>query len=216
MFEGKSAQAALDLCSTPFEQPTKIFISNFYQTFEGFLLGESQAADIKFKCEKAVKKSDVLFRAVNEAGLKKVDVFVNNKEYTQIAIKADQTKVKVAEKKIEDSKRGSNLAAGVKTFSVQVLGLSYNNFQTNQCYDLDRKNVAKNGVKSSYNPSVSDNNSEFNFDIAVIAEETVSGSMCVVYGLTAVAQDEEKYSVQNDMFVKFRKDGEAITNDNCG
>jgi hypothetical protein len=82
------------------------------------LLSESQEAETKFKCEKNSKQNDILFRSINEAGLKKVDVFVNNKEFTQIAIKADQTKVKIAEKKIEEAKRGGNLAAGIKAFSI--------------------------------------------------------------------------------------------------
>lgn len=87
VFEGMTTQQALEMCAAPFEKSQKMLISNFYQTFEGFMLSESQAGETKFKCEKNVKQNDVLFRAVNEAGLKKVDVFVNNKEYTLIAIK---------------------------------------------------------------------------------------------------------------------------------
>lgn len=216
VFEGMSTQQALQMCATPFEKSTKMLISNFYQTFEGFLLGESQEKEIKFKCEKISKKTDVLFRSTNENNLKKIDVFINRREYTEIAIKNDQTKVKVTEKKIDETKRGNNLPAGIKTYSLQVLGLAHQNFQNNQCYDLDRKNVAKSWVKSSFNPSVSDNNSEFNFDVAVIAEENNGGSLCVVYGLVAVPQDAEQYSIQNDMLLKFKKKGEAITNENCG
>lgn len=123
--------------------------------------------------------------------------------------------MKISEKKIEDAKRGSNLDAGVKTFSFQVLGLSYYNFQNNQCYDLDRKNVAKSWVKSSYNPSVSDNNSEFNFDVAVMAEEGPSGTLCAVYGLFPVAAEDDKFFIQNDLLVKFKSGQEPITNENC-
>lgn len=193
-----------------------MLISNFYQTFEGFLLSESQSEEIKFKCEKNVRQSEVLFRAINESGLKKVDVFVNNKDYTQIAIKAEQTKFKVSQKKIDENKRGGNLAPGVKTFSVQVFGLSNYNFHNNQCYDLDRKNVLKSWVKSSYNPSVPDSNSEFNFDVAVMAQEFPSGTMCAVYGLFAVPQEEENYFMQNDLLVKFKKESDPVTNDSCG
>jgi hypothetical protein len=63
---------------------------------------------------------------------------------------------------------------------------------------------------------VSDNNSEFTFDVAVVAEENLGGSMCVVYGLVAVPQNAEQYIIQNDMLIKFKKTGQAITNDNCG
>jgi len=52
---------------------------------------------------------------------------------------------------------------------VQILGKSFYNFQNNHCYDLDMKNAAKGWVKSSYDPSVRDNNSEFTFDVAVMA-----------------------------------------------
>jgi len=38
VFSGKTTQQALEMCAKPFQQAEKIFISNFYETFEGFLL----------------------------------------------------------------------------------------------------------------------------------------------------------------------------------
>lgn len=105
-----------------------MFISNFYQTFEGFLLSQSHVDAVTMKCEKIAKQTDVLFRAVNDEKLKKVDVFINNKDYTQIAIKADATRVSVTEKIIEEAKMGDNIVAGIKAFSLQIFGLSYYNF----------------------------------------------------------------------------------------
>lgn len=95
VFDTKSTQESLEICAKPFQLEQKVFISNFYSTFEGFLLAENQKEEIKFRCEKSAKQTEVLFRGTNEAGLKKVDVFTNNDEYSLISVKADPSKVSV-------------------------------------------------------------------------------------------------------------------------
>jgi hypothetical protein len=40
--------------------------------------------------------------------------------------------------------------------------------------------------------------------------------MCAVYGLVSVPQENDKYIIQNDLLVKFKKGSDPITNDNCG
>jgi hypothetical protein len=55
---------------------------------------------------------------------------------------------------------------------VNVLGFSSCNYLNNQCYDLDRKNVAKGFTTSTFNIQFKDNNVGFTFQAAVKAEET--------------------------------------------
>lgn len=148
-----------------------------------------------FKCEKSEKQKEILFSSTNSDQLKKVDVFMNNKDFTLIALKADNSRVKITEKVIEEAQRGDNIGSGVKAYSFQVLGLSYYNFHNHQCYDIDRKYSMKSFVETAYTPSASDNNSEFKFDVAVMAQEGPTGTMCAVYAIFAVPSDDNKYSI---------------------
>lgn len=195
-FSKLSTKDALALCAAPLMSDEKMFTSNFYQTFEGFLLSMSHKETIDFRCEKSCRQKEIIFRAENQDKLKKVDVFVNNRQFTQIAIKGDdKAKVKISEKVIEEDKRGDNLDSAIKTFTVEIFGMSYYNYNNNMCYDLDRKNVAKSYVTSSYTPSVSDNNSQFTFDVAVMAHEGPSGTMCAVYGVFPVPTEDDKFFI---------------------
>lgn len=87
---------------------------------------------------------------------------------------------------MDKAKRGENFPEGLKAFSIQMNAFSSYNFQNNQCYDLDRKNVLKGWVKSTFNAGVRDNNSGFTFDVAVMAQEGPSGTLCALYALMSV------------------------------
>ena len=86
---------------------------------------------------------EVQFSASN-GDQKKVDVFIDNQQYTKISIKGDdKTKVGIEEKKVDAGQKGDNLAEDVKLYSFKVYGQSYYNYNNNNCYDLDMKHVAR-------------------------------------------------------------------------
>lgn len=109
----------------------------------------------------------------------------------------------------------------MKLFSVDAKAFTPSAYVSNQCYDLDRKNLQKSFVKGVFTPDVTDNNVQFVFQVGIKAEEDKPqgkmGTHCAIYSVLEREEgSDKKYYVQNDMVMKFKLGADLpVTDENC-
>lgn len=198
-----------------FSQDT--FTSDFYKTFEGFLLSRAMNEHVTLRCRKMSRSKEVEFRTEHE-NKKKVDVFYNNDAYTHIMFRDNSAAITPVE--VTEAQKGFNLGS-MKLFSVEANAFTPSAYMANHCYDMDRKNLQKSFVKGSFTPEVTDNNVQFAFKVGVKAEEDKPqgkmGTHCAIYSVYELEDKSgKKYFVQNDMVMKFKfGDSLPVTDENC-
>lgn len=122
---------------------------------------------------------------------------------------------------VAESSKGDNMN-NAKLFSISSKAFSFSAFVANYCYDMDRKNLMKGFVQTTFVPGVTDNNVLFAFEVAVRAEEDRPqgkvGTHCAVYSVYNRGNQEgsdKKYYVQNDLVMKFKPDDGSVTDEQC-
>lgn len=138
--ESPTLEASLKKCSDVMARSfgDDTFTSDFYKTFEGFLLSRVMNEFVTLRCRKMSRSKEMEFRTVNAEGKKKVDVFYNNEAYTHILFRDNTAAINPFQ--ITEGEKGNNMGS-MKLFNVDAKAFTPSAYVANQCYDMDRKNL---------------------------------------------------------------------------